>query len=107
MVFYQDKSGRGHSFSDKAQNSGVLPSVTWKKISGVIFFENPEKCTILTKMSALHADDMQPCENDMRTTCRRHITRDFGLKIRKKIGGSETKKKHRWGMTEGVFGVNV
>ncbi len=67
---------------------------------------------ILTKISALcaddtkkyaddtrkYADDTRKYMDDTRTNCRRHITREFGPKSRKKnLGGGKWKKKNLWG----------
>ena len=46
----------------------------------------------------------------MRTTCRRHITRKFGLKSRKKIWEGENREKTTWGGSYGntlFFGLIV
>ena len=40
------------------------------------------------------ADDTRNNADDTRTTCRRHITREFGLKSRKKMGGGENREKN-------------
>ena len=58
------------------------------------------------KKSALCADDTRTNAKDIpyettQTTCRRHITREFGLKSRKKIGGGENREKKTWGGSDG------
>ena len=52
------------------------------------FSENPEKDMILAKISARATSEHTRTTSELvQTTCRHHITREFGLKTRKKIGG--------------------
>jgi hypothetical protein len=64
-------------------------------------FRNPEKCMILTKNSALPADDMRKYVDDTRTTCQRHITCECGPKSRKKNLGRVKIMKKNWGGSNG------
>ena len=52
------------------------------------------KCCFSEKLEQIPVDDMQKYEDDTRTTCRRHITRGFCPKMKKKtFGGPKMAKK--------------
>ena len=53
------------------------------------------KCCFSEKLEQRPVDDTQKYADDMRTTCRRHITRGFGPKMKKKHPGAPKWQKNK------------